>query len=61
MVVIRLLVLIVLIACLGSLAIYAVTRNRRYLTFAWRVLQFAFVFVFAFLALYLLERVILVL
>jgi hypothetical protein len=36
------------------------TRNRRYLTFAWRVLQFAFIFLIAFLALYVLERVVLV-
>jgi len=61
MVVIRLAILLVLIACLGSLALYAVTRNPRYLDFARRVLQFAFVFAVAFMALYLLERVILVL
>jgi len=60
MIVIRLVGLLVLIACLGSLALYAITRNRRFLTFAWRVLQFAFVFLLVFLTLYLLERLVLV-
>lgn len=35
-------------------------RNRRYVTFAWRVPRLAFVFLIAFLALYVLERVVLV-
>jgi hypothetical protein len=58
--VLRLIGLLVLITIVGSLALYLFTRNRRYLTFAWRIFQFAFVFLLVFLALYLLERLVLV-
>jgi hypothetical protein len=60
MVVLRLVGVLVLIAITGSLALYVFTRNRRYLMFAWRVFQFAFVFLLVFMALYLLERLVLV-
>jgi hypothetical protein len=60
MLVLRLVGVLVLISITGSLALYAFTRNRRYLTFAWRVFQFAFVFLLVFMALYLLERLVLV-
>ena len=60
MVVLRLIGILVLIAIVGSLALYLLTRNRRYLTLAWRVFQFAFVFLVVFLALYALERLVLV-
>jgi hypothetical protein len=60
MVVLRLIGILVLIAIAGSIALYLFTRNRRYLTFAWRVFQFAFVFLLVFLALYVLERLVLV-
>ena len=60
MVVIRLIGILVLIAIAGSIALYLFTRNRRYLTFAWRVFQFAFVFLLVFLAFYVLERLVLV-
>ena len=56
MLVLRLIGILVLIAIVGSIALYLFTRNRRYLTFARRVFQFAFVFLLVFLALYLLER-----
>jgi hypothetical protein len=46
----------VLIAVGVSLVVYLVTRNRRYVTFAPRVLQLAFVLLIAFPALYVLER-----
>jgi hypothetical protein len=59
MIVLRLVGLLVLIAIAGSLALYLFTRNRRYLTFAWRVFQFAFVFLLVFMALYVLERLVL--
>jgi hypothetical protein len=59
MVVLRLAGLLVLITIAGSLALYLFTRNRRYLTFAWRVFQFAFVFLLVFMALYVLERLVL--
>jgi len=60
MVVLRLIGVLVLIAIVGSIALYLFTRNRRYLTLAWRVFQFAFVFLLVFLALYVLERLVLV-
>jgi hypothetical protein len=60
MVVLRLIGILALIAMVGSIALYLFTRNRRYLTFAWRVFQFAFVFLLVFLALYVLERLVLV-
>ena len=51
------------LACItigAALVAYLFTRNRRYITFAWRVFQFAFVFLLVFLALYVLERLVLV-
>ena len=60
MVVLRLIGLLVLITIVGSVAMYLFTRNRRYLAFAWRVFQFAFVFLLVFMALYVLERLVLV-
>lgn len=60
MLVLRLIGILALIAIVASIALYLFTRNRRYLTFAWRVFQFAFVFLLVFLALYVLERVVLV-
>ena len=60
MLVLRLVGILVLIGIVGAIALYLFTRNRRYLTFAWRVFQFAFVFLVVFLALYLLERLVLV-
>jgi len=60
MVVLRLVGALVLISVGACLVLFLFTRNRRYVTFAWRVLQFAFVFLIAFLALYVLERVVLV-
>jgi hypothetical protein len=60
MLVLRLIGILALIAIVGSIALYLFTRNRRYLTFAWRVFQFAIVFLLAFLALYVLERLVLV-
>jgi hypothetical protein len=60
MVVLRLIGVLVLITLAGSIALYLFTRNRRYLTFAWRVFQFAFVFLLVFMALYVLERLVLV-
>ena len=60
MLVLRLIGILALIAIIGSIALYFFTRNRRYLTVAWRVFQFAFVFVLIFMALYVLERLVLV-
>jgi hypothetical protein len=58
--VLRLVGILVLIGIVGAIALYLFTRNRRYLTFAWRLFQFAFVFLLVFLALYVLERLVLV-
>lgn len=60
MVVLRLIGVLVLITIAGSFALYLFTRNRRYLTFAWRVLQFSIVFLMVFMALYVLERLVLI-
>jgi hypothetical protein len=60
MFVLRLFGLLTLIAIVGSLALYLFTRNRRFLTLAWRVFQFAVVFLLVFMALYVIERLVLV-
>jgi len=60
MFVLRLVGILVLITIVGSFALYLFTRNRRFLTFAWRVFQFALVFLLVFMALYVLERLVLV-
>jgi len=60
MFVLRLVGILVLIAVAGGVALYLFTRNRRYLTFAWRVVQFGLIFLLVFVTLYALERVILV-
>lgn len=60
MLVLRLVGILVAIAILGALALYLFTRNRRFLTIAWRIFQFAFVFLLVFMALYVLERLVLV-
>ncbi len=60
MVVLRLVGILALISIGAALILYVVTRNRRYLTFGWRVFQFALVFLLVFAALYLVERLLLV-
>jgi hypothetical protein len=60
MLVLRLVSALVLITIAGSFVLYLFTRNRRYLRFAWRVFQFGVVFLLVFLALYALERLVLV-
>jgi len=58
--VLRLVGILVLIAIVGSIALYLFTRNRRFLTYAWRVFQIAFIFLLVFMTLYVLERLVLV-
>jgi hypothetical protein len=60
MVVLRLVGLLALIAIGAALVLYLFTRNRRYLTFAWRVFQFTVIFLMVLMALYVLERLVLV-
>jgi hypothetical protein len=58
--VLRLVGILVLIAITGSIALYLFTRNRRFLTIAWRVFQWAFIFLLVFMAFFVLERLVLV-
>jgi hypothetical protein len=60
MVFLRLIGILVLIVVGAALIMYLFTRNRRYLHFAWRVIQLAIVFLMVFMALYILERLVLV-
>lgn len=60
MLVLRLVGALVLITIAGAFVVYLFTKNRRYLTLAWRVFQFGIVFLLVFLALYVLERLVLV-
>jgi len=60
MIVLRLVGMLALITIGAALVLYLFTRNRRYLTFAWRVFQFAVIFLMVLMALYVLERLVLV-
>jgi len=60
LILLRLIGILVLITIGASWVMYLFTRNRRYLTFSWRVFQLAVVFLMVFMALYVLERLILV-
>ncbi|MEK6592874.1 MAG: hypothetical protein AABZ67_07285 [Pseudomonadota bacterium] len=60
MVFLRLIGVLVLFAVGAALVMYLFTRNRRYLDFARRVFQLAVVFLMVFMALYVLERLVLV-
>ena len=60
MLILRLVGALVVIAIVGSLVLYLFTRNRRFLAIAWRIFQFAFIFLLVFMALYVLERLVLV-
>ena len=60
MLVLRLLGILTLIAIVGSIALYLFTRDPRFLAYARRIFQFALVFVLVFMALFVLERVVLV-
>ena len=58
MVVFRLIVILVVLAIGLALVLYLFTRNRRFLTAAWRIFQFGAVLLIVFLALFVLERLI---
>lgn len=60
MLVLRLVGILVLIAIAASIALYLFTRNRRFLTIARRIFQFAVIFLLIFMAFYVLERLVLV-
>jgi hypothetical protein len=58
-VVIRLILILALIAVGVSLLMFVVTRNRRYLQFAWQLFKFAVTLVLVFAALVMMGRIIL--
>ena len=60
MLVLRIVGFLLLITIGASLVTYLLTRNRRYVTFAWQVLKYGMVLVIIVLAFMLLERVVLV-
>ena len=58
MVIFRLIGILVLLAIGLALVLYLFTRNRRFLTAAWRIFQFGVILLIVFMALFVLERVI---
>jgi len=58
--VLRVVGFLILITIGASLVTYLLTRNRRYLTFAWQVLKYGMVMVIVVLTFILLERLVLV-
>jgi hypothetical protein len=59
MLVLRLVGALALITIGAGLILFLFTRNRRYLTFAWRVFQFTVIFAIVLMAFYVLERLLL--
>lgn len=60
MIVLRIAGFLALITIGASLVMYLFTRDRRYVKFAWRVIQLAFIFLIVFMVFYVLERLVLV-
>jgi len=60
MLLLRLVGALALIAIGAALVLYVFTRNRRYLSFAWRIFQFTLVFAIVVMAFYVVERLLLV-
>ena len=60
MFVVRLAGVLGLLALLGCVGIFLYTRDRRYLTWAWRIVQLMMVFIGVIMALYILERLVFV-
>lgn len=60
MIVLRIIGFLLLITIGASLVMYQLTRNRRYVTFAWQVLKYGMVLAIIVLVFMLLERVVLV-
>ncbi len=60
MFVLRVVGFLILITIGASLVTYLLTRNRRYLTFAWQVLKYGMVMVIVVLTFILFERLVLV-
>ena len=60
MFVLRVVAVVCVVALLSTLGMFLVRRDRRYLRWAWRILQFAFVVVAVVLVLYVLERLLVI-
>ncbi len=60
MLILRVCGILVLITVVACLALYAITRQRRYLGYAWRTLLFAVILVVLVMAFYAAERLLLV-
>jgi len=58
LVIFRLIAILLVLAIGLALVLYLFTRNRRFLTAAWRLFQFGVVMTIIFMALFLLERLI---
>jgi hypothetical protein len=58
MLILRLIGVLALLTIAAAFALFLYTRNRRYLNWAWRVFQFALVFVIVLMVLFLLERLV---
>ena len=56
MFILRVVALVCVAALLVALGLYAVTRDRRYLNWAWRIIQYSIVITVVVLVLYVLER-----
>jgi nucleoside permease NupC len=56
MLVLRILGVLVVIAIGASILAYLFSRDRRYLSLAWRIIRYALLFLFIFLSLMFLER-----
>ncbi len=59
MLILRLFLLVVVLLLVLSGGMYAFTRDRRYLKFAWKVLRFSVVLLLLFAVLFVLERYVL--
>jgi hypothetical protein len=57
-VIFRLIGILALLAIALALVLYLFTRNRKFLTIAWRIFQFAVILLLVFMGLFLLERLV---
>ena len=60
MIVLRFVAVLTLLAVALAFGLFFYTRDRRYLTWAWRTVQFAFVVAIVAMVLYVLERLVLI-
>ena len=60
MLILRLVAILSVLSIAAAVGLYLFTRNRQYLTWAWRIVQITFIFVIVLMVLYVLERLVLV-